>query len=544
MLNDILNRAVAKRAPRDDGVALIAVMGLMLVIAILVAVLVSVGLSATSFTTASRATVQAKAAALAGIDATRASLLTGCTTPSVATTAVGSPVTGRYQVSIQVPNGTGWALGCPSSTTTQVRIVSTGTAAAQAVGTNTSGNAVTVAAVLSAGAAAPSSGSTGPAVYAYKAGAIGQIGAIRAENGSTPDVLVKTGDVDCSGVGFADVADLVVADGGVTMRGTCAIAGSVFSSDALNLSQSASVGGDAVASSVTLGGTSSIAGGVWTPGALSVSLLGSVGGNASAASLGLSGTGRIAGNAWVTGTTSAAGLATVAGTLTTKVLSGSTSPAPGRTTVKGLGTGASPYPVPSTPTVPGWLNYIYSDANWSGYTIVRLSGGTCGSSQLTAALTTIGSARGVIDARNCTGGVDAGLAQTYTIKNDLAIIANKFNLAGTSSIVGAGPANLYLISPDSGTSTTPVCPPGGGITVGGTFHFGSTLSTMIYSPCTVSLEAVNTVRGQIWASQVSISGVSSLTYVPVGLPGYDLSTGSTSSGSTRTVLSLSTVSGG
>lgn len=539
-----------KRTFEDEGFALIAVIGLMAVIAILVLVLVSVGLSATSFTGSSRSLVQARAAAQAGIDATRVALAAGCTNPSIGTTAVGSPATGSYQVSIQVPNGSGWTLGCPSSMATQVRVVSVGTATATAVGSNTSGNSVTIAAVLST--ATPASGAaTGPAVYSYSVGTLTGSGSINSYGGSNPVFMVKTGDVNCSGAGIAGVKDLVVAAGALTMSGSCSVSGNVYSSGALTVTGGTRVGGNAVASSVKID-SSQIAGSVWTPGLLSTTgglpnqANDNVTGNVTAGTLTFSGSNKISGNAWVTGATTSSSGARIAGSLTTKTLTGADS----NVLVSGTLTktdpntpGTSPYPTPTTPTVPNWLDYKYSVADWSGYTVVTLATGACGYAELNTALSTIGTNPGVIDGRNCTNGVDSGSYQQLTMKNNLAIIAKKFTLGGSAGIASASPAKLWLITPDDTDDDSPTCPSGGGFSLGGTYSFSNNISTMLYTPCDVEFTSSNVFYGQVWTSKASYTGQATFNYVPVGLPGYDLSTG-TAASSTRSVLSVGTVSGG
>lgn len=534
---------VRVRERGEDGFALVAVIGLMLVIAVLVLVLVSLSLSATSFTGSSRATVQARAAAQAGVDATRVTLQSGCTATG-AVTPVGS--TGAYQTTVSVPNGSGgWTVGCPTSTSTQVRIVSVGTASATAVGTNTSGNSVTVAAVLSPGGTAASSSSTGPAVYSYGPGALGGSGVIAPYNGSSADVIVKTGDVTCSGAGLASVSNVVVANGKLTMQGSCNIGGNAFSSGALGLSGGVKVGGNAVASSISVADSSVVTGGAWATGALSVLGNANITGNASAASLSLTGSSSISGNAWITGATTSQYSGTIAGTLTTTSVSdpNPSGPAPGRTTLV-ASPGPSPYATPSAPAAPPWTDYAYSDSDWSGYTIVRLSGGTCGLVQLNVAMLTIGTSKGVIDARNCTGGVSLAGVDALSLSSSLAIIASKFTLTGSGRIASATAANLWLITPDTTADGVPTCPTGGGFTLDGDFRITGGVSTMVYTPCDVAIASSSDVIGQIWARQVSISGAGALRYSAVGLPGYDLSSGTRTTSGPRTVLSLGTVTGG
>jgi hypothetical protein len=155
-----VRRAAARLHSEDEGVALAAVLGLTLVgIAVCTLIIVSI-VSSISATTASRASVQSQAAAQAGIVAAYAGVLTpgSCATNANLYTSTTVPV---YSATVYVPSGTNtWQTGCPSSTTTQVRIVSTGRAANKGQG-QSSGDVSYVEAVynLSGAGSAPTDGS-------------------------------------------------------------------------------------------------------------------------------------------------------------------------------------------------------------------------------------------------------------------------------------------------------------------------------------------------------------------------------------------------
>ena len=60
------------------------------------------------------------------------------------------------------------------------------------------------------------------------------------------------------------------------------------------------------------------------------------------------------------------------------------------------------------------------------------------------------------------------------------------------------------------------------------------VSLMFYTPCSFTLASSTTIKGQIFAgSNVTFGGAGLLDYIPLGLPGYDLNTG-TGSGATYT----------
>src|SRR5690606_16583577 len=109
----------------------------------------------------------------------------------------------------------------------------------------------------------------------------------------------------------------------------------------------------------------------------------------------------------------------------------------------------------------------YTSAGWRNessqpFTVVPI-GGNCTVLNLYNALIEIGTAPGVIDARGCTNGVVlTGGSDEYngppqstshnglTFRNDLAIIADKFNLSGGARFTGAGSGSrLWLINPDT-----------------------------------------------------------------------------------------------
>jgi hypothetical protein len=64
---------------------------------------------------------------------------------------------------------------------------------------------------------------------------------------------------------------------------------------------------------------------------------------------------------------------------------------------------------------------------------------------------------------------------------------------------------------------------------------------MMYSPCAVAVASGTTFTGQVFAGQASIDGGSTITYQAIGLPGYDLNSGtrttSTSTEADRSLLS-------
>jgi len=200
---------------------------------------------------------------------------------------------------------------------------------------------------------------------------------------------------------------------------------------------------------------------------------------------------------------------------------------------------------PAAIIVPNWVDFgskaeHYSAAGWPGYTVVPISG-TCNANKIWTALNTIGTSKGLIDARACSGGISlTGSSNEYTgpfgwgddltrngftLKNDLVIIANQFALSGSARFTGAGTeSQLWLINPDTVANSTPDCAGGEKLEITGGATFPK-LRTMIYSPCKIVIGSSTSLKGQVFAGETQIAGGATITYAPLGLPGYDLGTG-------------------
>lgn len=200
---------------------------------------------------------------------------------------------------------------------------------------------------------------------------------------------------------------------------------------------------------------------------------------------------------------------------------------------------------PSAVDVPEWVDFgskpsHFTATSWTGYT-TYVTGSTCTPNDIWHALNAFGTGPGIIDARACTAGISlSGSGSEYTgpfawgddltrngftFKNDVVIIANKFNLSGSGRFEGTGTeSQLWLINPDTVGNSVPDCSAGQQLSITGGFSFPK-LRTMIYSPCHITIGSSTQLKGQIFAGQTSIAGGATITYAPLGLPGYDLSTG-------------------
>jgi len=538
-------RSFASRLRRDDqGAVLAAVIGMMMVSLLLVTLITTSVVSGAGTATATRSGVQSQAAAQAGIAAARTFVdKTPCA--STYTSAAGAPQQYSVKVYWRADAAGTWVAGCPATKQFQVKYVSTGTAAAKAVAGQSARDVSYVEAIYSGSSVSSTINASGPAIYAYQAtGTTGLgtsgIGLFDTLSGTpaTGAIQVRHGNLTCTGLQIGMTINFMVPDGDFTQTGACSsITGNVTASG--NVTTSGSISGN-----VTAGG--------------SVDLNGTVGGNVSAASLRMNPSGKISGNAWVQGATTFENSnflgiitkPTVSGTLTTKSRTGQATV--GTSTVVPAGPGPSPYAAPMT--VGDWVDYNYTgQAGWPGFTIKTLPAGNCTWSMLSTARSQIGTAKGVIDARACTNGNFLNGLSVSEQKNDLAyILPNSINVdIGGVKIEGSN-YNLWFIQPDEVADGAPTCPPGGKLTMSGVNV--SFPHVMVYTPCTYSeagllgLLGVLTFTGQIYAGKVELGqaliGVRSQNYLAVGLPGVDLSAGTTAATGPRLLLSTRNVQTG
>lgn len=500
-----------------------SVIGLLAVTMVITTVVVAATVQSYLYTADARASVQSQAAADAGIDAAYAKVKAGTCSLNTGDGGVGPAFAST--VWYRTTTTGAWIPGCPtaSSGAVQIKIESTGTSA------NDADERAKAEAVYNWTPPTATGFTGGPAVYAYDAAGFGGSGRLVSATGNA-DVMVKTGDVSCTGASTG-ADDLVVDGGKLTVSGSCNISGNVWASKALVVEGGTSVGGNAVAASITVPGSSSIGGGAWATGDMRLEGSGSVGGDVTANNLTLTGSARAKSNAWVYNATTMAWSTNIAKNLTTKTaaLDNPSGNVSGTRKIESKGPGPSPYQTPKKPTVPDWVDYDYKLADWVGFTEYKMPAGSCGPAQLNAAIASMAGRKVVIDARLCTS-VSIGGADTVALAADTVIIANKYDLGGSGRFSSSADIKLWLITPDTVADKVPTCPSGASFAIGGAFVIPSRVSTMFYSPCLISLASGLNVTGQIFAGKASINGAATLHYVPVGLPGVDLDTGSPSGG--------------
>jgi len=511
----------------DEGSALMAVLGVMAVALIVSVAVASATLSSLGFTGATRAGVQAQAAAEAGIDDAEAKLAKLVCNPASYKSLV-EPIF-SVEVFTQDGGNPAWVQRCPSAATTTIKLKSTGTAIATGVSGNKTGDTRVVEAIYLPAVSSAISDS-GPAVYAYSATGFGGSGTLLSVNGSKPSVLLRHDDVKCDGGGFV-TGDLVAADGKITIGGSCSASGSVWASKQVIIDGGSITVGGNVTSRWTGSGDSMLLTGVkvkgdaWAAGPLKVTWGTVVDGNATAPSLDLAG-GNVKGKAWAAGAATFAGGAEIDGQLTAKSTNSSSS-AKGGATIVAAGPGAGPAAGP-TPSVPDWVDFQYDKTKWVGFNEVAITG-TCDFTSLKNAAATLASGPGIINALGCTNAISIGGSDIVTLGNDLAIVAKGFNLGGGGGFTAAAERDLWLITPDTVADAKPTCPGStpavGPFTVDGGFTLASTVHVMVYSPCKVNISSGINWYGQVYSGSTTIDGGAKLNYVPVGLPGVNLSNG-------------------
>lgn len=248
-----------------------AVFGVMAVTAIIGVTLTAATINALGFTSSSRAAVQSRAAADAGIDVAIRNLRTtnGCVTDAAGMFKSAVGTVPAYSVRLEhLDLALGWVVGCPdatstSATSTSVRITSTGTAQLNGVAGKTSGNSASVEAVYAFVPIIVQVPLDGVAVYAYKVdGVLKKFVLASVSNSVATSVMVKTGDVECSN-GAKIGGDLVLGNGSANLD-MCDVAGSIHVSKDATVNKS-NIGGNITATGLATI-TNSVVGGTVTSG--------------------------------------------------------------------------------------------------------------------------------------------------------------------------------------------------------------------------------------------------------------------------------------
>ena len=536
-----------QRKTEDRGSGLIAVIGLAAVTAIIGVTVGAVTVHSLQTTNGVAGSVEARAAAQAGV--AQAELLlrtrnadgsTGCPSTAVVT-STGNP---SYEVKIFTDNlANGWTATptCPGVNATRVKFVATGLANRGTPGAGASGGEVVVEAIYQFIPEYTNIPAIDPAVYAYQiTGSLSQFTlGIEANTVIQADIQIKNGDFICQN--DARVSGSVILANGKAELKSCAIDGNLHVSRTVELGRSgtnsSTVRDNLIAAGVSSTGTplanpvvfldrgTTVGRDVFSGGdvVMNAPQTATVRGNVTAARntstvVSIAAGARVDGNVLTTGTiTGPAG--TVGGTRSPGVA------------------GLQP---PSPPVVPNWIDLpfttstIQSSTWWGrGFQNVVTWSGDCtltGNNPRWAALATY-TQKTIIDATACSSGVvvDSNLSSVVSLMTDIVFFSKSFSFtklpAQASNLTDA--RRLYFIVPDNTPNALPTCSGGAGnITYNNETNINAPLALFFYSPCSVISDR-NNMRGQIYGGSVEFRQQAQWTFVPATPPGVNFSTGNT-----------------
>ena len=264
----LIVRTLRGRLRPDGGSALIAVLGVMMVGLILTTLVATSVVSAAGTSASTRSGVQAHAAADAGIAAARAGLYTpgNCAAqPSPGTYTSTGTLT--YTVTVQFDAGSGWQAGCPTSTTSRIRLLSTGTPQSPAMAGSTTPRTRTVEAIYNWLIPGPTP--SGTSVNLYSGGEVEANSSFDlSESGG---LVVQNGNLLCNKNNSVFNGNVTVAgnspNGNLTFSATCAVNGDVAVQNTATLG-SGTVNGDLTAGAVSPNPPGSHVTGTYTPGSV------------------------------------------------------------------------------------------------------------------------------------------------------------------------------------------------------------------------------------------------------------------------------------
>lgn len=508
LLTTLLRRASSRTD--DRGNAMIAVIGLLAVTSMITLTVTGATVQALGYTSLSRAGVQSNAAAESGVDAMLARLFAddcpatgelvatqGQLDPSITGPAASAPFF-EATIAYRISTAAAWTSGCPIEAATQIRIQSTGFASDEGVADSASGgDASAVQAVYTWTPGANSAAVTGAAVFSYGTPGLANSLELLSFNGNSANVIVAEGNIVCSNSVYVQ-GDIVAANGNIQLDNTCSAGGNVWASGTVTLQGNKTIGGDVIAAGTGLtriDPQTSIGGGVYARGEI---------------------------DSWGQRCTSGATGWDAAGDACSVA----------RTT------GADPVFYNRTdvvaPTRPAWVDVAFVSADWvsRGWT-VRTYTGPCNidnNGVKNSAVTAFSSytTPTVIDMRGCSSvTISTSAKLQVTMKTDLTFIMPKtvniedFTATSSTSIDRA----LRFITPDTVADGIPTQTGCGRFDINNQNELEAPIAVMVYTPCPVTNSNQLTWRGQYYAGQVSFSNNSELTYVPIGIPGFDLGNG-------------------
>lgn len=491
---------------------MIAVIGVVAITAIISVTVVATTISGLAATSSTKALVQARAAAEAGIDRALVDIQTTCVTTFESSTDPHY----KYQLAYKIGTGA-WVNGCPTAAAEYIRIRSTGYAKLPGVAGATTGDDVMLEGIYTNIPVYIEIPQVDPAVYAHTMqGSLRNFflesssdsiaadihiknGNVVCENGATIDgsVVLGNGYVNldnCNVNGDIHVSKYVVASGNNTtvLGDILAVGTGVSSGDVINVQSGSTLKGDAYGGG-SIRVDSRVEGSVTASGS-------------SGSKVVVTNTGRIFGDLVSSGT------ATVA----TGTVSGVTS-----TGVAGLAS------VPA-PQVPEWTDIPYPTTSWDGYYVAMWSGScSVGNSHafydsLASLTATHGNV--LVNALSCgAAGIDfQNNIRSIVLSANLTFIAQSFNIDKLEVISNTSATrNLWFMVPDNTADQQPTpyateCD----ITLTNEANIATTIAALVYTPCKIISDR-NAWRGQFYSGSMEFLQQAQMTYVPVGVPGVD-----------------------
>lgn len=265
----LLNRII-KPLRRTDGAALVTVVAVVAITAIVGLTITASVISANGFSTSTRADVQSRAAADAGIDATFASIFAGsyvCTKTSTIAPTYSTVVAYRDATNTVLPCSGATVLGTPASAI----ITSTGQSVNKAT-QGTRGNTHTVQATVTITPAVGSNGDLDKAVFSESGFTLTNNNQLVESTDDANDANVySNGTIICKTQ--VDVEGVLYAQGDVSLENSCTTYSDLWAGGNVGFSSQAVVNGDAyVAGTGTLDlSTGHVAGSIITNGSVTMS---------------------------------------------------------------------------------------------------------------------------------------------------------------------------------------------------------------------------------------------------------------------------------
>lgn len=555
-LNRFLFDSIRRFARGERGSAMAAVLGLLGVTTVVGLTITAVTVNAIGYTSSTRADIQSRAAAEAGIDVTEAGLRTAgdCATHNGVYTSATAPV---YATQVSYKTVGNWITGCPVPTSTSVRVVSVGTAAASGVNGASAGNTTSLEAIYAFIPATGSITATGGAIttptgYLTNSSKVTQNGS--STTPGSADVHITTSGVYKCDSGTIITGNLFVENGSAQLD-ACIVLGNVRVAGFVSLNNKTSVGGNVIAAGLngaigpyanatgyvydsTIGGSLTVGGKISLQAAKITGNV--VGATVSTVVNAIAPDVRIAGNLSLSGTFTTWGEPALCNLLggVTKLLCALTNGIVGGAAAI-LAPGLT---APSAPASTPWAAYTYRASDWTsvGFTEVLWTGScTVDNTPVNqAALNAIlaYTTPVVVNALNCSKLLfSSSSTLQLKLKSDLAFVSNNFGLEAMNidSNVAAG-VRLWFVVPGTAPLGVSLCL-NLKLDINSTVTVTAKVAALVYTPGCVK-NSTTSWHGQFYAGGVEFNSNSSLDYVAVGLPGVNLDGGTTTTTTTGGVM--------